>query len=519
MKKQSFSSTKNLTLNLDEIKPLKLGRSLSLIGRPNISQKFNKIINSDSQIQKTNGKKLIINKSIKLKQIFQKRKFTPFSPIFKRINQSKKEIDYLISIGKKLCFSHKKNKSNELFLTSRNITTQKTNSKNLLTISSTSNNNIRQLTTNKSSKIITELNPIKNIFKPIETQNFTIHNSKKSLSQSSSTLSTLTIKKGREKTFVINYIPNWYIENNMIQMSLSKEIIKNSSLQKQIITDEINVLLDDIKIFKINYMNKKNLYEYIQKVSLNIQRKTNQKLEELIGLIIEISYILLKDYGNEIENFIRKPESKPSIYDNKMVEYEDIEFKINIQKFKKVVLFLNVCFECYEIIFQKENNFLLNSDIFIKLIQFLKRARLNISFLIFISKNIIEIVEKDSIIVDKFLNEMKRYEFNKLNSKKIQNEKKVFFEGGINPYKFKVNKEEKISDEQKKKKRLENLLNPKEINLNITYRFHKFNINSKLIDNILKYSTEKFKNQILSERIIQIYKNKEQKESKENIDL
>ena len=35
----------------------------------------------------------------------------------------------------------------------------------------------------------------------------------------------------------------------------------------------------------------------------------------------------------------------------------------------------------------------------------------------------------------------------------------------------------------------------------------------------MKYSTEKFKNQILSERIIQNYKNREKNESKENIDL
>ena len=516
MKKQSFSTLKSLKLiNLDEITPLKLGRSLSLINHPNISQKFNKIINSDSKIQNKNEKKLLWNKNLKLKQIFQKRKFTPFSPLFKRINNSKKEIDNLISIGKKLCFSHKKNKSNELFLTSRNIITQKNNSKNLLTFSSTSNNNIRLLTTNKSSKIISELNPIENIFRPIETQNFTNPNSKKSLSQSSSTLCTLTIKKGREKTFVINYIPNWYIEHNMIQMSISKEVIKNSSLQKQIITDEMKVLLDDIKIFIIDYMSNKNLYEYIKKVSLNIQRKTNKKLEELIGLIIEISYILLKDYGNNIENFIRNPEPKPTIYDNKIVEYEDVEFKINIIKFNDCVSFLNICFECYEIIFHKERNFSLNSDMFIQLIQFLKRARLNISFLILISKNIIEIIEKDSIIVDTFLNEMKKYEYSKSNSK---NEKKIFFEG-INPYKFKPIKNEIISDEQKKKKRLVNLLNPKEINLNIIYKLNKFNINSKLIDNILKYSTEKFKNQILSERIIQNYKNREKKESKENIDL
>ena len=87
MKKQSFSTLKNLKLiNLDEITPLKLGRSLSLINHPNISQKFNKIINSDSKIQNKNEKKLLWNKNLKLKQIFQKRKFTPFSPLFKRIN-------------------------------------------------------------------------------------------------------------------------------------------------------------------------------------------------------------------------------------------------------------------------------------------------------------------------------------------------------------------------------------------------------------------------------------------------
>ena len=108
---------------------------------------------------------------------------------------------------------------------------------------------------------------------------------------------------------------------------------------------------------------------------MNIQRKTNQKLEELIGLIIEISYLLLKDYGNDIENFIRNPEPKPTIYDNKIVEYEDIEFNINIKKFNDCVQFLNTCFECYEILFQKEINFLLKSDMFVKLIQFLKRAR------------------------------------------------------------------------------------------------------------------------------------------------
>ena len=514
MEKKNFRTSKNLKIiNLDEIKPSKFGRSLSLINYPTISQKFNKIINSDSKIQ--NEKKLLWNKNLKLKQIFQKRKISPFSPIFKRINQSKKEIDYLISIGKKLCFSHIKNKSNELYSKSRNITSQKSNSKNLLTLSSTSNTNIRQLTTNKSCKIISDLNQINNNFRQIETQNLTIQNSKKSLSQSSSNLYTLTIKKGREKTFVINYIPNWYIEHNMIEMSLSKEVIKNSILQKKIISDEMKVLLDDIKIFKVDYLKQKNLCEYIQKVSLNIQRKTNQKLEELIGLIIEISYLLLKDYGNDIENFIRNPEPKPTIYDNKIVEYEDIEFNINIKKFNDCVQFLNTCFECYEILFQKETNFLLKSDMFVKLIQFLKRARLNISFLIFISKNIIEIIEKDSIIVDKFINEMKQYEYCKLNTKIG---KKIIFEG-INSYKYKPIKNEIISDEQKKKKRLINLLNPREINLNISHKLHKFNINSKLIDNIMKYSTEKFKNQILSERIIQNYKNREKNESKENIDL
>ena len=46
MEKKNFRTSKNLKIiNLDEIKPSKFGRSLSLINYPTISQKFNKIIN------------------------------------------------------------------------------------------------------------------------------------------------------------------------------------------------------------------------------------------------------------------------------------------------------------------------------------------------------------------------------------------------------------------------------------------------------------------------------------------
>ena len=48
---------------------------------------------------------------------------------------------------------------------------------------------------------------------------------------------------------------------------------------------------------------------------------------------------------------------------------------------------------------------------------------------------------------------------------------------------------------------------------------NKFSLNSKLIDNLLKYSNEKYRNLILSERIIQNYREREKQEINENLDI
>ena len=534
MKQKSFSSAKILDkFNLNRTLSLHLERSNSLINHLNSKKKLNLILKSDNS-KKSIKKKNIPNKTLKLKQIFQKRKFTPFSSIFQKMKESKKEIVKNILIGKKLCFSpFKKNISNNLLI-SRNETKQ--NSKNLMTSSSTmlesplyknitdnTNNNItitnnnsnnntnnNQLTSNRSSKNISDIK----ITFLTEQDNYNNLNIKK-LNKSSSSLNTFSVKRGREKTFIVKYIPNWYIENNMFQMSLSKEIIRKTEFQKKIISDEITVLFEDINILKTKYLINRKLYEYFKNNSLNIQRKTNQKFEELIGLIIEISYIFLKDYSKNIEKFIINYEEKPTVFDNKIVENELIELQININKFNECLSFLKVCYDCYNILIQNEKNFLFDSNEFLQLLQFLKRARLNVSFLNYTSKNIFDVTEKDKKIINKFFKAIKSYEIRTSNKK--ETEKIIKFEGGINPYNYHRPKEKKVSDEVDKLRRLEKAFSKKEPNLH--FNMNKFSLNSKLIDNLLKYSNEKYRNLILSERIIQNYREREKQEINENLDI
>ena len=110
---------------------------------------------------------------------------------------------------------------------------------------------------------------------------------------------------------------------------------------------------------------------------------------------------------------------------------------------------------------------------------------------------------------------IKSYEIR--NSNKKETEKIIKNEGGINPYNYHRPKEKKVSDEVDKLRRLEKAFSKKEPNLH--FNMNKFSLNSKLIDNLLKYSNEKYRNLILSERIIQNYREREKQEINENLDI
>ena len=351
-------------------------------------------------------------------------------------------------------------------------------------------------------------------------------NNNNSNSFSSFSSSFISENNNRKKTYVVKYIPKWHLKNRIIQIKMSKEIISNQQSQINLINDQICILNDNIRKYKSNFFTDKNLVNLFKNSAENIQIKINKLLEETIGLIIEISYSLLMDYDSLIDKFISNPMLKPTHHHDKYVENEVEEFKENVQIFNQCSNFLNVCFDSYLIITKDSLDFIIKKFNFIKIIQFLERCRLNISDLFYTTKNIYIKSEEDTKIVNNFLKTINKYKndtYNKLmnidSPKKNNNHNNYHnrnFSGGIDIFRYKGPKSLRLTMEMEKKHRLEAALGTPEKYRE--YKFaKKFDINSKLVDDLLKYSTPEFRQQIFCERIIQRFKKKENQQ--DEIDL
>ena len=375
-----------------------------------------------------------------------------------------------------------------------------------------------------SLKNISRKNLKENTKKTIKTNIIT--NSIKNTSISSFSSSFISENNNRKKTYIVNYIPKWHLKNKIIQIKMSKEIISNQESQIKILNDQICILNDNIRKYKSNFFTDKNLVNLFKNSAENIQIKINKLLEETIGLIIEISYSLLMDYDSLIDKFISNPMLKPTHHHDKYVENEVEEFKENVQIFNQCSNFLNVCFDSYLIITKDSLDFIIKKFNFIKIIQFLERCRLNISDLFYTTKNIYIKSEEDTKIVNNFLKTINKYKndtYNKLmnidSPKKNNNHNNYHnrnFSGGIDIFRYKGPKSLRLTMEMEKKHRLEAALGTPEKYRE--YKFaKKFDINSKLVDDLLKYSTPEFRQQIFCERIIQRFKKKENQQ--DEIDL
>ena len=181
-------------------------------------------------------------------------------------------------------------------------------------INNTNNYNINTLSpTNSNSPIITNKNSIILKTKTNETLNKKINNStinKIIENENNQTLNynnNYSENKVRYKTYFIEYESDWYYKNKFIKKRIDKNMVLNPHFQKSIIIDEIALIFENMKIFQSQYLVDKNLPQYFNKISWYTQKNLNLNLEEAIGLLTEISYLLLNDYENIIQNFISNP--------------------------------------------------------------------------------------------------------------------------------------------------------------------------------------------------------------------
>lgn len=319
----------------------------------------------------------------------------------------------------------------------------------------------------------------------------------------------------RMKTFMVSYIPNWYEKQQLEHIKFSRESMTSQDIQIKTIRDEVLLLLDNIQVFKVRYLSSKTILTIFSSLEKRTNIKLNKIIEETIGLMITSSYILLMDFGDSVDHFILNPQWRVSKEDDKLVYDESKEFVINAKIFNDTSNFLKSCHQTYEIIVEKENDFVFSSKEFTKLVQYLERCRYNVSYLIFTVQNLFKNYKKDQEIVDEYTKEMEK--INKYDGTKRYFHKKTrsTFVGGIDYTRYKGPLAISTSEEQEKKNRIQKCLdtNPKR-ERKIT-KTTNFDINSKLIDKLLKYATEKIRTMICCERILRRFKAKEESE-KEN---
>ena len=365
-------------------------------------------------------------------------------------------------------------------------------------------------------------------------------NSLINLSQLNRTLTNTPKDKtiSRTKTYYVEYDPKWYIKNKLIKTRFEKDTITNPLLQKKLIDDELVLLFDNMKLFQSKFIVNKTLNRDYEKLLSNKSKTViNILLEETIGLFIEISYLLLSNYSIDIEKYISNPIARKTKQSVKKVDNEKKEFKINITNIYESYIFLKVCYETYKIILNTKKDFYINKNNFEILFQYLDRARFDLSK-ICSELNILyqEPNQDDKKLIDRCMNRIKKNHikiFNALKSEDKSNNKnsqfnsksfsrtkflKYFnnkykskidchqkfglFNSGIDSFNYNGPKKMKLNEQQLVNVRINKAFGGNSRNLKLKH-FPKFDINSRLVNNLMKYATNKFKNDIISERIRQ----------------
>ena len=343
------------------------------------------------------------------------------------------------------------------------------------------------------------------------------------------------INKARYKTYFIEYQPEWYFKNKFIKNRFEKNMIINPMFQNKIIDDQLALLFENMKIFQSQYLIDKNLNKYFSKISWYAQKSLNCNLEEAIGLLTEISYLILNGYDNIIQNFISNPIPRITKKKFKSVINEKQEFLVNISAFSDTFVFLKVCYEAYNIIFSNKEEFYINKNNFEILNQYLDRARYVVSKICLDLKNMYkEQNNEDKKIIEDCLKKIKNVNRKALinnlkilnnniknnndNNAKNKNKKNKniqkakidchqkfgLFNSGINSFRYKGPKKLKLSEEHQTNLRINRAfgsLSHREMRPSM--HFSKFDINSRLVNQLMKYATNEFKSRIISERIRQ----------------
>lgn len=209
----------------------------------------------------------------------------------------------------------------------------------------------------------------------------------------------------RLRTFKVKMIKNYYEKKKLSYKILPKSIITDLDYQSTVIVDEIKVLLDNSETFRLLFLTNENMIKIYKSLSKHSKCEVNHLLEESIGLMMEISVLILNDFSKYLDKFVAvQPPTKERLKDAYVVD-EEVAFITNTKLFSDVMMFTKGCYEVYLVLIKQEDDIILDYIKYNEVTQYLNRARYNISTLIFLVKSFFKNTIEDEKLLEKFMTE------------------------------------------------------------------------------------------------------------------
>ena len=291
----------------------------------------------------------------------------------------------------------------------------------------------------------------------------------------------------RRKKFKIDIIKKWEIKNgvNIIHFN-EKAFIEDREYQRNLISNQIDIIIDNTNFFNLNHVNI--LSSYIKSDDLNQTYliSLNKLIEETSALYIEISHLIVKDFESYLYTKYKLSPCSPSeMIDGAKVTDEKLEFGVDIKLLNECTKFLTSSYEIY-LVLSRQSKYIFPMKKFIKLRHFLNRSRFNIGNLVSISKKYIEEISYEKAIINQFNEQTELIEKNiKIKNKNYSNCNRTSDGEILNEKSQNV---QNIGTD--KVRRLNNLINPSIVNKRSNgkrYIGKHIDVDDKMFNKIVEY--------------------------------
>ena len=218
-------------------------------------------------------------------------------------------------------------------------------------------------------------------------------------------------------------IKSWEAKNGFdYDNSKNKYFIEDKVYQKNFISNQIEIIIDNTNSFKLE--NMIYIEKHIKQDEINIQFliKLNKLIEETSGLFIKVGHLIISDHEkfSNLQNETHQL-NPPEMKEGSVVYNEKIEFGKNTKILNESVKFLTTTYEVY-LILTNTSDYILSMNEFLKIKHFLNRARFNISELNIYSKKCLDIIKYENNIVNLYNSQKKIIQNNeKLINKQYSN--------------------------------------------------------------------------------------------------